>query len=157
MKKKKEKNNDKPPIDGSENGTKRKFDDRNCINPNCKYFPVYMPKRNNQKYCCVQCQIDAANDRAQEKNRTKYRDEKLLRLYDKRLQRLYSFFVKDGVAQVHIEFFRYENVDLSKLVQQQTNSDTEQPIRWFYEYGTERHPSQHDWFRIHFRTKTQKI
>lgn len=133
--------------------TGRVFDETRCTNTNCRYTPNYTPKRKNQRYCCVQCQIDAANDRAQEKNKTKYKDEKLLRLYDKKLQRLYSFFHKDGVAQVHISYLRYENVDLTKSVHQQINGNTNQPIRWFYDYGTERNTKDHDWFFIHKKIK----
>lgn len=134
--------------------SKRKFDLRKCVNQTCRYQPEYTPKRKNQKYCCQQCQIDAANDLAQERNRTKYQDEKFLRAYDKKLQRMYTFFLKDGQAQVHLEFLRYENIDVAKSVHEQTNNITGQRIKWFYEFGLERHSTSPDWFLIHHRAKT---
>lgn len=152
MKKKKEKTEQERL---NEKRTKRKFQEKQCINPKCLYFPVYTPTRKNQKYCCEQCQIDAGNDRAQTANKTKYKEERLLRQYDKKLQRLYEFFVKDGRCAVWIEFFRYEKIDLTKLVHEQTNQNTRQRVLWFYEYGTERDPANPDWFFIHYRPKTK--
>jgi hypothetical protein len=88
-----------------------------------------------------------------EKNRTTYKEEKQLREFNKRLERLYNYFFKDGVCQVHQEFLRYEGIDLSKSVSEQQNPETNQPVKWFYEFGTEIHPGGKNWFIIHKRPK----
>ncbi len=133
--------------------SKRKFEERDCIDPNCVYFRRFTPTWATQTYCCRQCQIDNANGRVKEKNRTTYKEEKELREFNKRLAKLYNFFMKDDVCQVYEEFLRYEGINLAKCVSEQQNPRTNQPVKWFYEYGTEIHPSDSNWFIIHKRPK----
>ncbi len=130
--------------------SKRTYPERDCENPNCGFEQRFIPHDRRQKFCREQCRINFYNDRRHNDNRTVFKDEKSLRQFDKRLDKIYKAFVnKDGYCQVWKGIFSYERINVSLLVQEQQNTTTGGKVKWFYKYGTELHPTDTNYFIIH--------
>ena len=132
--------------------SKRVYPPRVCINPKCTFGGKYTPHDKRQQYCNPQCRSDFNNDKRSDNNNSVFKKEKLLRSANKKLGKIYKVYVnKEGYCVVHREIFRYEGIDLRLLVDDQANVQTGGKTRWFYEFGTEMHPKDQNFFIIHKR------
>jgi predicted nucleic acid-binding Zn ribbon protein len=132
--------------------SKRRYAEKICHNPICDFGTKFTPYDIRQKFCSEQCRINYNNDQRRALNGTTYINEKHLRLYEKKLKAIYTS-QKDtkGYCAVHISILKYEGINLQLLVYEQENTSTKGIVRWFYEYGTERHPVNNDYYIIHKR------
>jgi hypothetical protein len=129
--------------------SKRKYPKRKCANLNCTHEKEFEPHDKRQLYCTLQCRTDASNDRRSLTNSTTYFQEKILRQYDKLLEKIHNRFLKDKSCIVNKAYLNYEGVDVSLLVEESINKKTGNKVKWFYRYGTELHPTDPDFFIIH--------
>jgi hypothetical protein len=140
-------------VDAPKLKLKRTYPEKACANTaNCISGGKFAPTDRRQVFCCAKCGEIFRNDKRHLANNTDFKNEKLLRRFDKKLERLFYFFV-DGSsrANVWVEFFRYEGIDLRLLVSENTNESTKQQVRWFYRFGTERNTENPEFFIIYQR------
>jgi len=136
--------------------SKRTYPERDCENPICGFEKRFTPHDRRQKFCCNQCRWNYYNDQTYNNNRTIFKNEKSLRHFDKMLERIYRAFVNDkGYCQVWKVFFEYEKINVGLLVQEQQNTATGGRVKWFYNYGTELHPKDSNYFIIHKKKHTK--
>jgi hypothetical protein len=129
----------------------RIYPTRPCLNKACSYGGKFTPHDKRQLYCCVQCRINASNDKRSALNNGKFVSEKLLRRYDQILSKLYKKYFKDDVCAVKLDIILHEEIDLRLLTSDALNANTNQRIRWMYDYGTERHPKDESFIIIYKR------
>ncbi len=129
----------------------RTYPPRICKNPNCMHGRNYIPHDARQVWCCPPCGVDAYNDVRRALNLSRFQPEKHLREYDVKLGKLYELYLKDQYCAVHTFILQHERIDLSLCVEQQTNKTTGNPIRWYYQFGIEIHPSDNNFFIIQKR------
>lgn len=130
--------------------SKRRYPERTCSNPICDFGIGFIPHDKRQKFCCVQCRVNFYNDQRYTFNNTIFKNEKRLRQYDKLLGKIYNVFVnEDDYCAVWKGIFQYERINVRLLVEEQQNIRTGGSVRWFYQYGTELHPKDKNYFLIH--------
>ncbi len=129
--------------------SQRNYPQQVCKNLKCGHGKFFIPHDARQVWCCPPCGVEANNDIRREKNRTKFLPEKQLRIYDSILGRLYTKYVSNNYCVVPLLIFKHEEIDLSLSVEQQTNTQTGQQVKWYYEFGIEIHPTSKEHFIIH--------
>jgi hypothetical protein len=135
--------------------SQRRYTKRNCKNPGCQHEPEFAPHDARQEFCCVQCRTNYFNDLRKMLNETQFSDLKYLKQYEKILTTMYVKTVDDkGYCCVHIRFFKWEGFDLTMLTKERVNTDTGGKIRWFFNFGVERHPTDSNFLIIHKKSNT---
>lgn len=129
--------------------SKRTYPQRICKNANCTHGKYYTPHDARQVWCCPPCGVEAYNDGRSKLNNSKFLPEKQLRIYDKLLGKLYAQYEKNNHCLVHKLILQHEQLDPSLNVEQQTNTQTGQQVKWYYEFGIEIHPTSKEHFIIH--------
>jgi predicted RNA-binding Zn-ribbon protein involved in translation (DUF1610 family) len=131
---------------------KRTYPEKTCENNiDCISGGKFLPRDKRQTFCIPKCGENFRNDNRHLKNNREFANEKRLRKMDKKLERLFNHFLSGNFAEVWIEFFRYEGIDFRLMVYESINNSTNQPVRWFYQYGVERHPEKENYFKIYKR------
>ena len=134
--------------------SKRKYPEKLCFNPNCEFEKKFIPHDRRQKFCCEQCRINFHNDKQHGDNNSSFRNEKLLRQYDKKLEKIYYRCVdKDDYCIVWKGILEYEGINVRLLVEEQQNTHTGEKVKWFYRFGTELDKQRPDFFTIYKKTK----
>ena len=132
--------------------SKRRYAEKICHNPICDFGTKFIPYDIRQKFCCEQCRINFNNDQRRTLNNSAYKNEKFLREYDKKLKEIYQLENDaKGYCVAHISILKHKKINLQLLVHEQENTFTKGTVRWFYQYGTERHPVNKDYYIIHQR------
>lgn len=100
--------------------SKRKYPERLCANNSCAYVRIFIPHDKRQEYCCVQCRTDHNNDLRASINNTRFLNERLLRLYDKKLEKVYNRWVDSkGYCAVFKGYLEHEEIDLRFATQEE--------------------------------------
>jgi hypothetical protein len=145
---------DSPPI--RSRWSQRKYPEKQCGNPLCQYGGVFRPHDKRQMYCCRQCGTDHRNDLRAEANRTKYSDEKKLRLTDRQLGLLYAEHFDGKQCAVHSSVFRLNKVDIRYSITSDHTKGADNKINWLYEYGLMRDLDNREYLFI-IKRKNQNI
>ncbi len=138
--------------------SKRKYPERVCANNSCAYVRIFIPHDKRQEYCCVQCRTDHNNDLRASINNTRFLNERLLRLYDRKLEKIYNRWVNSkGYCAVFKGYLEHEEIDLRFATQEERNISTNGKTRWFYNFGVEMHPKSEGYFIVHKRTSNNRM
>lgn len=130
--------------------SKRRYPERMCANHACEAEKKFIPHDRRQRFCCLQCRVNFHNDKRHLTNNTKLVNEKLLREYDKKLHKIFTRLAdKAGYCAVSVKILEYESINLRLCVEDQTNPQTGGKVKWLYNYGTEQHPDNKNYFIIH--------
>jgi hypothetical protein len=130
----------------------RKYPERMCANTLSCSKGNFIPHDKRQQYCCVQCRTNANNDNRALLNKTTFQKEKFLRLYDRKLSKIFQKYGDEKLyCFVKREILSYEEIDVRLLVEDGPGVLTNTKTRWFYEFGTEVHPTDERYFIIHKR------
>ncbi len=126
---------------GKQNKSNRTYAVRRCKNPTCDYGNEYTPTWFTQKFCCNQCRINFHNDQRRAKAAGSHSDKKLLEMTDKLLGEIKRKATVGGIT-INDALLRYDGVDIRLSVTQETNKESGNQIRWFYEFGLEYLPEE---------------
>lgn len=136
---------------GKQNKSNRTYPVRLCKNPICDYGNEYTPTWYTQKFCCTQCRVNFHNDQRRTKAGGTHSDKKLLEMTDKLLGEINRKATSSGI-RINDSLLKYDGVDIRLSVSQETNKQSGNQIRWFYEYGLEFLP-QENRYVIHQKSK----
>jgi hypothetical protein len=111
--------------------SKRTYPPRKCVH--CG--DSYIPHDYRQLYCCEQHRIDANNDKRREENHTRFINEKKLRRIEKTLETLALRMKSWKIKTITIRDLLLAGIDRIDILVEQAQSDTNELIHWFYDFG----------------------
>ncbi len=113
----------------------RRYPARKCKNPACK--EGFVPHDRRQEYCEPQCRINANNDRRFEANKTRFSDEKQVRLNNRILEALWKKMQGQKQKLIHKSILEWEKFRFDSQAMIVKNTITGNSILWYYDYGLE--------------------
>lgn len=128
----------------------RRYALRDCVNPNCEFYPQYVPHDKRQKFCCAQCRKNFHNDQRSLEDNTIFIDLKNLKSIDRKLDKIYIKHAdQKGYCCVRKEVFYHEGINVMLLVKELRNSVTGKPVKGYFRYGIELSAQDNNFYFIY--------
>ena len=128
----------------------RRYPSQKCKNPACK--TLFEPHDRGQEYCGPQCRINANNDKRHLANNTRFVDEKQARLNNKILESIWRRLLNDKKKLISQGILEWEKFKFDSQASIKKNTQSNNNILWYYDYGLELVDPSKKLFELHRRS-----